>query len=184
MFTTDRLRFRAYLATDLDDLLGLYNDPRVVTWITEGPIVPVNVDRFDNIMKMVKESIMFCIVEEIDSSLFVGFSAILPEKEPKNRNATFGIAILPKFWHKGYGQEIGNFMVDYAFQHLASHRVSLTVFEGNERAITLYKRIGFVEEGRTRKLVWIDGGWRDLIHMGILDDEWILLKKDAREKSR
>ncbi|KJA16913.1 hypothetical protein HYPSUDRAFT_46819 [Hypholoma sublateritium FD-334 SS-4] len=52
------------------------------------------------------------------------------------------------------------------------HRVSLTVFEGNDRALALYRRLGFVEEGRHRKIVWIKGSWRDTYYMGILEDEW------------
>lgn len=39
---------------------------------------------------------------------------------------------------------------------------------------------GFVEEGRHRKIVWIDGGWRDTIFMGILEDEWAVLKQSAQ----
>jgi len=180
-FSTERLRFRAYQPTDQDHLLAMYNDPRVATYITEGPVTPLSVGCFDKLMPKVRGSVMFCVVEELEGSAFVGISSILPVTEHKDRNATFGIAILPSFWHKGYGWEIGNFMVDYVFQHLASHRVSLTVFEGNDRAIALYKRIGFVEEARTRQLVWIDGGWRDLIHMGILDNEWATLKHERTE---
>lgn len=141
MFTTERLLFRAYKPSDQENLLSLYNDTRVVTYITEGYVVPRSADTAEKIMAMVKDSVMFCILEELNSSSFVGFSAILPMNEPKNRNATFGIALSPPFWHKGYGWEVGNFMVGYAFRSMASHRVSLTVFEGNDRAIALYKRM-------------------------------------------
>jgi RimJ/RimL family protein N-acetyltransferase len=141
MFTTDRLFFRAYRAADIDNLLLLYNDPLVATYITEDFVVPRHVDNFDKIMQMVKNSVMFCIVEEKDGGAFVGWSAILPMSDAKNRNATFGIAFLPTFWSKGYGMETGNFFVDYAFRCLAMHRVSLTVFEGNDRAVELYKRM-------------------------------------------
>ncbi|KAG6918328.1 hypothetical protein DXG01_015186 [Tephrocybe rancida] len=177
MFTTERLRLRAYKPADKDRILELYNDPRVAVYITHGFVVPVNADKIDYIMKMINDSVMFCIVEELETESFVGFSAFLPISENKNRNVTWGISISPDHWRKGYGEEIGRFMVAYAFRHLASHRVSLSVVDGNDRAIALYKRIGFVEEGRIRKLVWFDGGWRDLIHMGILDDEWAVLKQ-------
>lgn len=141
MFTTERLLFRAYKASDLDNLLALYNDARVATWVTEGFVVPRNPENFDRMMYLVKESIMFCVLEELEGGAFVGFTAILPVTEHKNRNATFGIALAQTSWHKGYGWEVGNFMVDYAFRWMASHRVSLTVFEGNDRAIELYKRM-------------------------------------------
>ena len=32
-------------------------------------------------------------------------------------------------------------MIDYAFESMNMHRVSLTVFEGNERAMALYRRL-------------------------------------------
>ncbi|GLB38265.1 putative acetyltransferase (GNAT) domain containing protein [Lyophyllum shimeji] len=183
MFSTQQLRFRAYQPADQENILALWNDPRVLSGLTEGNVVPLSADHFDKLNFMIKDSVMFCVVEELEGGAFVGISAILTA-EPKDRNATFGIAVSPSLWHKGYGGEITNFMVDHAFQHLAVHRISLTVFEGNDRAIALYKRIGFVEEARTRKLVWIDGGWRDLVHMGILDDEWAALKKQwAEERS-
>ncbi|KAG6866273.1 hypothetical protein C0991_006369 [Blastosporella zonata] len=176
MFSTDRLRFRAHQASDLDQVLALFNNPLVATYLTEGPIVPRHFDKLEGIRSFARDSVMFCIVEELASDAFIGFTAVLPQDHPKNREANFGIGILPSFWSKGYGFEIGKFMVDYAFRHLASHRVSLTVFEGNDRAIALYKKIGFVEEGRIRNAVWIDGGWRDRIHMGILEEEWAALK--------
>ncbi|KAF8073854.1 acyl-CoA N-acyltransferase [Lyophyllum atratum] len=181
MFTTKSLHFRAYQPSDQESLLALYNDLRVAPFITHGFVVPVNADRFDHVMKLVKESLMFCILEELETKAFVGFTLIFPVTEHKNRNATWGIALLPNHWHKGYGGEVGYFMVDYAFRHLASHRVTLTVVDGNDRAVALYKRIGFVEEGRMRKLLWMDGGWRDLIHMGILEDEWTTLRQTQGE---
>lgn len=31
---------------------------------------------------------------------------------------------------------------------------------------------GFVEEGRQRKAIWRNGGWKDVIIMGLLIDDW------------
>ena len=41
-------------------------------------------------------------------------------------------------------------MVAHAFTRLALHRVALTVFEFNARAIRSYEKCGFVVEGRAR----------------------------------
>lgn len=49
------------------------------------------------------------------------------------------IALLPKFWNKGYDTKDMEFVVDYAFRWL--HRVSLGVFESNKRAIASYKKM-------------------------------------------
>jgi RimJ/RimL family protein N-acetyltransferase len=63
-------------------------------------------------------------------------------------------------------------MLDHAFGTLRLHRVSLSVFAFNERAIRSYRRVGFVVEGRSREAIWRDGRYWDEIHMSVLDDEW------------
>lgn len=141
MFTTERLRFRPYRSSDSNDLLAMFNDARISTYITEGFVVPRDPKHIEELNDWVHKSLMFCMVETLDMGQFVGFSGIMPMSDSKNRNATFAIALLPNHWSKGYGLEVGNFIVDYAFRCLAMHRVSLTVFEGNDRALALYRKM-------------------------------------------
>jgi RimJ/RimL family protein N-acetyltransferase len=49
------------------------------------------------------------------------------------------------------------------------HKLTLSVFPHNEAAIALYRKFGFVEEGRLIKHIRRDNGelW-DLIEMGLL----------------
>jgi len=172
MFTTQRLRLRAFQQSDLDHILVLYNEPRCVRFMSpEVYHVPRHLDNFEWIVKAIKDALMYCTIEELETGYFVGFALFMP-MSPKNRNAVFGVSINPTFWSRGYGSEVTRFMVNYAFVGLGVHRVSLNVYQENTRAIELYKRLGFVEEGRIRKSKWIDGGWQDDICMGILEDEW------------
>ena len=71
-------------------------------------------------------------------------------------------------------------MVDHAFTSLGLHRVSLSVFAFNERAIRSYTRVGFVSEGRAREAIWRDGCWWDEIHMSVLEPEWRAARWQAR----
>ncbi|KAF9050901.1 acyl-CoA N-acyltransferase, partial [Rhodocollybia butyracea] len=102
---------------------------------------------------------------------FVGTTSITMT-HPKNRDGIFTIMLSPKFWGRGYGEEVTRWVVDYAFRSLGLHRVSLGVFDGNERAKKMYQKVGFVEEGRKRKVNWINGHWEDNVLMGILQEEW------------
>ena len=63
-------------------------------------------------------------------------------------------------------------MVDHAFSSLGLHRVALSVFAFNERAIRAYQRVGFEHEGQSREAIWRDGRWWDEIHMSVLEPEW------------
>lgn len=91
----------------------------------------------------------------------------------KNRNAECIIDIGEKeYWGKGYGSEGLKLLLDYAFYEMNLHRVSLKVFSFNDRAIHLYKKIGFQQEGMIRECLFREGKWYDIIQMGILQDEY------------
>ncbi|GGP08225.1 GNAT family N-acetyltransferase [Oceanobacillus neutriphilus] len=97
----------------------------------------------------------------------------------KNRNAECIIDIGEKeYWGKGFGGEGLTLLLDYAFQELNLHRISLRVFSFNDRAIHLYKKLGFELEGKSRQTLFRDGRWHDIIHMGILQEEYFW-KKEA-----
>ena len=90
-----------------------------------------------------------------------------------SRHGTFGIAIWKEeYFGRGIGTEATALMLEYAFDWLNLHRVKLEVYEYNERAIHVYKKLGFVEEGRWRKQRYLRGKYYDVILMGILEEEW------------
>jgi RimJ/RimL family protein N-acetyltransferase len=76
------------------------------------------------------------------------------------------------YWGQGYGREVIRLLLHYAFHYLGTRRIELTTHAKNERAIRCYLACGFVEEGRPRKVVWIEGEYVDLVNMAILRDEW------------
>lgn len=78
-----------------------------------------------------------------------------------------------EYWGQGYGKEALSILLNYAFQELNLHRVSLRVFSFNEKAIKLYKNLGFKEEGNSRQSLYRNGHWHDILHMGILKEEFI-----------
>lgn len=78
-----------------------------------------------------------------------------------------------EFWGKGYGTDAMQVILRYAFEELNLHRVSLNVFEYNLRAIRSYEKVGFVHEGRARKMLLRGGRAYDVLFMGILQDEWL-----------
>ena len=75
-------------------------------------------------------------------------------------------------WSKGYGTDAMKVVQRYAFEELNLHRVSLNVFEYNQRAIHSYEKVGFVVEGREREFLRRAGRRWDMIFMGILKEEW------------
>jgi RimJ/RimL family protein N-acetyltransferase len=96
-----------------------------------------------------------------------------------NGAALFHITIGEKdAWGQGYGTEATSLMVDHGFGRLGLHRIALTVFEFNARAIRAYEKCGFVVEGRAREGVFRDGRFWDEIHMSMLVNEWEARKRN------
>lgn len=76
------------------------------------------------------------------------------------------------YWGKGYGTDAIRVLQRYAFEELNLHRLSLTVFDYNQRALRSYEKAGFVLEGRAREFLNREGQRYDMIFMGILKREW------------
>jgi RimJ/RimL family protein N-acetyltransferase len=64
-------------------------------------------------------------------------------------------------------------MLEHAFERLGLHRVGLSVFSYNERAIRAYEKAGFVIEGRLRDAILRDGRYFDEVQMGALARDWL-----------
>ena len=82
------------------------------------------------------------------------------------------------FWSKGYGSDAMRVMLRYGFSELNLHRISLTVFDQNPRGIRSYEKCGFKVEGRIRDFLLRDGKRSDMLHMGILRQEWERLEQN------
>jgi len=91
-----------------------------------------------------------------------------------SRDAFVGIGIGEReFWGKGYGTDAMELLLHYAFTELNLRRVTLNVFEFNERAIRSYEKAGFRMEGRQRQAMQREGRRYDILYMGILREEWM-----------
>jgi RimJ/RimL family protein N-acetyltransferase len=91
-----------------------------------------------------------------------------------HRQAWLAIGIGEKAYQdQGYGGEAVALALDFAFQELNLHRVQLTVFSYNTRAIALYRKMGFTHEGTFRQALLRQGQWYDMHLYGILDSEWL-----------
>ena len=64
-------------------------------------------------------------------------------------------------------------LLHFGFHYLGARRIALTTHARNERAIRCYLACGFVEEGRPRQVLWIEGEYVDLVEMSILRNEWL-----------
>ena len=73
---------------------------------------------------------------------------------------------------RGLGREALRLVVDQAFRELGAHRVWLDVMPHNERALRVYRAVGFIHEGVMREAQLAHGVHESLAIMSILEHEW------------
>lgn len=88
-----------------------------------------------------------------------------------NGNVQLGIGE-PGDRRRGYGSEALHMLMTYAFSELNLHRLSATIAEYNQAGLNLFLKAGFCEEVRRRQAQNRDGRRWDVLHMGLLRDEW------------
>lgn len=110
-------------------------------------------------------------VERVEDGELIG-SVVLYGTTYLTQTATFAIILAPEASGQGYGTEATRLMVDYGFRSLPLHRIELSAWAFNTRALAAYERAGFLVEGRRRQVVFADGAWHDQVLMAVLRQDW------------
>ena len=87
---------------------------------------------------------------------------------------------LQSFWHRvsldgalsPAQQHLFNRILGYWCSDGSPAHLWLDTWATNERAIRCYQALGFVQEARLRRHVFVDGEYVDELVMGLLRDEW------------
>lgn len=169
----DLVVLRRHVPANLRAFQRWYADPAVVrlTRYQDSPMRPDEIERFFAARAVGTDSLAMAIHVRAHDRL-IGTCA-LSQLDGDNGSAMFHITIgEPDTWGRGYGTEATRLMMDHAFGALGLHRVGLTVFAFNDRAIRSYRSVGFVVEGRAREAIWREGRWWDEISMSLLDSDW------------
>jgi RimJ/RimL family protein N-acetyltransferase len=155
-----------------------YSDPQVarLTRYQDGPMRRDEIERFFAARALGADSLALA-VHVRESDRLIGTCA-LSQLDSDNGSALYHITIGERdAWGRGYGTEATRLMLGHAFGRLGLHRVALSVFSFNERAIRSYRSCGFVVEGRAREAIWRDGRWWDEVSMSILESDWKALQR-------
>lgn len=153
-------------------------DAEYLRLLSPQPAMPVSValakKQYEQIEKEIEEShnlYHFTIRMRLDDRL-VGFTRLYwIEWANGIANLQLGIGDAADR-RRGYGTEALRLMLRFAFAELNLHRISAQVPEYNEGALRLFEKFGFLTEVRRRQALNRDGRRWDMLHLGLLRDEW------------
>jgi RimJ/RimL family protein N-acetyltransferase len=91
---------------------------------------------------------------------------------PEARSVELSLIVDADHWGQGFGMDMMQTILQACFTGWGVHRIGVRVEEGNERAVALYRCLGFKEEGRLRQAAFRDGRHTDVLLFGQLAAEW------------
>lgn len=154
---------------DTDWIVGWRNNPRVrKNFIYQKPFTREGHLKWIRDKVDTGEVIQFIICEK-ETDRPVG-SVYFRDISEEHHKAEYGIFIgEDDAVGKGIGSETCRLACGYGFREENWHKIILRALSDNKAAIRSYEKAGFVQEAYLRDEVCIDGIYRDVILMGLLN---------------
>jgi RimJ/RimL family protein N-acetyltransferase len=103
----------------------------------------------------------------VEGNRVVGHLNVSREESPATRHvASLGMSVVPDRRGHGIGTALLEACVEWAHE-FGVEKLALSVYPDNERALGLYRKVGFVEEGRLTGHSKKSIGYRDEVVMGL-----------------
>jgi [ribosomal protein S5]-alanine N-acetyltransferase len=90
---------------------------------------------------------------------------------PVERKAEVGFWMQRKYWGRGFGTEALQLICRYGFRSMSLHRIEAVVVVGNLGSRRALEKVGFREEGLSRRSLRLGDGWGDAWIFGLLRGE-------------
>lgn len=171
MYSDGVITLAPFEREDLDCVHSWVNDAELARAIDRVlPVTQWEHDRWYESLIARADAVTFA-VRHVDQPIgLCGLKGI----HPRSRHAELWLYIgEPAKRGLGLGHRAISLLCRFGFEQLNLHRIHLYVAEYNEKALEVYRRCGFREEGRDREHLYLDGAYHDAIRMGLLRRELV-----------
>jgi RimJ/RimL family protein N-acetyltransferase len=165
----ERVTLHTVEEEDLDAFARARSDPDVRIPLSID--TPQNRDGFEEFFEeTISDGEGYWFVASVDDET-VG-AVMFPEVRDSAGLGEMAYWILPEYQGEGYGREAVSLLLEYGFDELRLHRTQAACLATNEASRGLLESLGFELEGRFRDAVFQSGTHVDVLHFGLLADEW------------
>lgn len=169
---SQRIKLRPIQKDDLKELAELMSDREI--GILSGEVHPITEKGMDDLYERCQQTddrVWFVIIDK-QSGKIIGETGFLRIFTPW-RTSDYSLMIWDRaYWHQGYGTEVASLMLDYGFNSLNFHRVSIGVVGLNQNALRFWSKVGFKEEGKQIDGFYHQGVYSDFVMMYLLEDDF------------
>ncbi len=84
----------------------------------------------------------------------------------------YGITVGTEHRRRGYASEAVRLVLRHQFEERRHQKATARVFAHNEPSLTLQRQLGFTEEGRLRRHLFVAGEYRDVVLFAMFAEEF------------
>lgn len=163
------MEIREVRISDAGELLALMKSVELSNLMLFGPGErKTSEEAFQNHLSKIQEDPHSQIFVAENQGELIGYMFVLGNSTSRNRHSAYMvIGIKDSERGSGVGTRLFNKADEWA-ESKQIHRLELTVLAHNERALSLYKKMGFEIEGTKRHSLLIDGEYKDEYYMSKL----------------
>ncbi len=145
LFTSDRLGFRGWQPTDLEDLYLLCSDPEVMRHF---PATLSQEETAAFLQRLIdhqsEHGYSYFAVEQLTDGAVIGFTGLAYQTyaAPFTPCIDLGWRLRPPYWGKGYASEGARRCIAWAGEHKLAGRVYAVAVSGNEPSLRVMRAVG------------------------------------------
>lgn len=167
MLSGNQLILRPLQVADAQALTAILNTPDVAIW-WEG----YDYDRVLDEIVAEGDGESFGIFTEDQPEVLLGMIQYYEQDDPDYLHAGIDIFVDPARYGHGIGQRAILLLVKHLIDDLGHHRIIIDPAVNNERAIAVFRKVGFREVGVMRRYERrADGNWGDNVLLELLDTD-------------
>lgn len=177
----DRIILRPFEDNDIEDMIKILNEPelKMLTGSVSNDIDAIKIMDEDEKIRVsdwyktrnMQSDRLDLAIALKDSNQIIG-EVVFNEYDDCSNNVNFRVLMSQSYSNKGLGSEAIQLFIQYGFEQLNLHKISLEVFSFNPRAEHVYTKVGFKLEGIKREDFKYNDKYIDTKIFGLLKSEY------------
>jgi len=170
------VRLRSMQIEDAQKKLKEYTDSEARSWLQIGmDLPPVSLESY------IEQILPYCNFKDTSQNMLFSIETLANEyvgwinlygQNPRHGTFGFGISIFRENQRNGYAEEAVRLLLRYCFYELRMQKCNSACIAKNKGSIRLHQKLGFQEEGRRRRNIFLNGQYHDDIFWGLLKEEF------------
>ncbi|WP_078411067.1 GNAT family N-acetyltransferase [Priestia abyssalis] len=176
LFQTERLYFRHMKHDDMDCLLSLFQDEKVMAYYPSKKNRRDTLEWIEWTLKNYRSyGIGLWILELKEEREFIGQCGLVPKKIDGKVEIEIGYLLAQKYWNKGLATEAASACLRYGLHDLSFNRIVSLIDQSNLPSIRVAEKIGMTFEKNVSK-------WEKTLRMYSISKNHFLFYNEKKER--